>query len=86
MAWKRYSISIDPKVWDEVQELLRDEFNMSMSKYIELMLRQLRDSRTQSARQMFEGIAETLFSEMTKKGTKSVQKGEKKGIKKLPKK
>lgn len=82
MAWKRYSISIDPKVWDEVQALLRDEFNMSMSKYIELMLRQLRDSQTKSARLMFEGIAETLFSEMSKKGTKSAQKVSKKVRKK----
>lgn len=85
MAWKRYSVSIDPKVWDPVQDLLKEEFNMSVSKYIELMLRQLLASQTQTQRQMMEGIAETLFSHMAqqeKKVTKSGQKVDKKLTKK----
>lgn len=85
MAWKRYSISIHPKVWDEVQMLLREEFNMSMSKYIEMTLRQLLDSRTKTAKELYEGVAQTLFDEMAKpkkKVTKSTQMVHKKDTKK----
>lgn len=83
MAWKRYNISMDSDIWEGSRTIIKGQLNMSMSKYIEIMLRQVIASQTQTQRQMYENLATMLFQEMM---PKSVQNGEKKGTKKVPKK
>lgn len=39
--WKKYTISVDPTVWENAKQIIQNEAGMSMSKYIEISLRGL---------------------------------------------
>lgn len=83
MARKHYNISMDSDIWEGSQLIIKGQLNMTMSKYIEIMLRQVIGSQTQTQRQMYENLAGLLFQEMLPKKTQNVDK---KGTKKVPKK
>lgn len=89
MAWKRYNISMESDIWEGSQRIIKGQLNMSMSKYIEIMLRQVIASQTQTQRQMYENLAGLLATErmakpgqnVTEKVTKSKQRVNKKVVK-----
>lgn len=71
MAWKRYSVTIDPKVWEESQKLISEQMNVSMSRFIEIQLRSLIRSHKGS----FADVVEGAFRDFVK-GDKSLSEGE----------
>lgn len=82
MVYKRYNIGMDEDVWKGAETIIKTQLNMSMSKYIEIMLRQLMASQTQTQRQMYENLASLLFQEMSPKSVQKVpKKVKKKGTK-----
>jgi antitoxin component of RelBE/YafQ-DinJ toxin-antitoxin module len=40
-TWKRYSISINPDVWENAKKIIESEAGLTMSKYIEITLKAL---------------------------------------------
>lgn len=83
MAYKRFNIGMDDLVWKGAEAIIKGQLNMSMSKFIEITLRQLHASQTQTQKQMYENLAGLLFQEMS---PKKVQKVHKKVTKKMTKK
>jgi len=46
------SISIDENVYNEARKILKEEINMTMSKYLEIKLRALVRSKTQTQKDL----------------------------------
>lgn len=66
MASITRSISIDERVYNECKEILKEELNMTMSKYLEIQLRALIRSRTQTQKDVYEGVVADLLGDMMK--------------------
>jgi hypothetical protein len=60
------SISIDENVYNEARKILKEELNMTMSKYLEIQLRALVRSKTQTQKDLYEGVVSDLLSDMMK--------------------
>lgn len=71
------TISVDSKVWEQAREIIKGELNLTMSKYIEIQLRSLVRSTTQTQRELYENIALDLIeaSERKKRASSSPNKG-----------
>ena len=72
--WKKYTISVDPMVWDNAKQIIQTEAGMSMSKYIEITLRALPRAQEGTAKDFvqdtimdFVTADKTLSSEEKKK-------------------
>lgn len=62
MGYSHRSISIDDEVYEEGRKVLKEELNMTMSKYIEIQLRALIRSKTQTQKDVYEGIVADLLN------------------------
>jgi hypothetical protein len=82
--WKKYTISVDPTVWEDAKQILQTEAGMSMSKYIEITLRSLTKVTTGTAQEyMHDTImdfvsADKSLSGSEKKKIEAAIKGEEK--------
>jgi hypothetical protein len=65
---------MESEIWEQAQVIIKGQLNLSMSKYLEIMLRQLFASQTQTQRQMYEDLAGLLFREMQQKPRQNVRK------------
>jgi hypothetical protein len=45
MDYNKHTVSADRAVWDTAKKLIKEEWNMTMSKWIEIQLRALLNSR-----------------------------------------
>lgn len=71
MGIVKTTIQMDEKVFNEARRIAKEELNMTMSKFIEVMFRQLIASRTRTQKDMMEDLVQDLFEEMNKpKGRK----------------
>ena len=61
MGIVKTTIQMDEKVWNEARSIAKEELNMTMSKFLEVMLRQLVNSRTKTMKQMMDETVEDLF-------------------------
>lgn len=62
MAYVRKTIGLEETVYNEAARLLKEELGMSISKFIEITLRQLVRSRTTSMADTFGATVEDLLS------------------------
>jgi antitoxin component of RelBE/YafQ-DinJ toxin-antitoxin module len=70
MAMRSKTLYIDEDIWNEAKELARTDLNMSLSGFIELILKQTIQSKTQSMKDMYQNMAEDLFRYAEIKGKK----------------
>lgn len=70
MTIYKANVSLDKDVWKEAKRILKEDLNMTMSKYIEIQLRSLIRSQTQTHRQLMESVAEDLFYAQQKRKKK----------------
>lgn len=70
MAYVRKTIGLEETVYDEASHLLKEELGMSVSKFIEITLRQLVRSRTASMAETFGAIVEDLLTKTAKRPLK----------------
>lgn len=68
------TMSIDEKVTKAAKAILKEELNMTISKYVEIQLRALIRSKTQPAKDLYEGVVADLFEDMMKSSKKVVKK------------
>lgn len=86
--WKKYTISVDPTVWENAKQIIQNEAGMSMSKYIEITLRSLTRSTTGTAQDYVQDTimdfvaADKSLSTAEKKKIETAIKGEKDKVKK----
>lgn len=66
MPYRNRSLSIDDDVYEEAKKILKEELNMTMSKYIEIQLRALVGSKTKTQKDLYEGVVAELFEGMMK--------------------
>lgn len=62
MGTIRTNVICDRKIWDEARTIAREELNLNMSKFIEIMLRQFVNSRSKSQKEMMEDMIDDLWS------------------------
>lgn len=62
MGTIRTNVICDERIWSEARSIAKEELNMSMSKFIEVMLRQFVNSRVKSQKEMIEDMVEDLWS------------------------
>ncbi len=70
MAYVRKTIGLEETVYDEASHLLKEELGMSVSKFIEITLRQLVRSRTASMAETFGATVEDLLTKTAKRPLK----------------
>ena len=61
MAYVRKTIGLEEEVYNGASKILKEELGMSVSKFIELTLRQLVRSKTHTQEQMMTMMAQELF-------------------------
>lgn len=64
MGTYRRNISVDEKTWHEARKILKEELNMTISKYVDIQLRALVRSQTHTARELYEGVTQDLFEDL----------------------
>lgn len=62
----KVNLSMDEKVYREAKAILKEELNMTASKYVEIQFRALIRSKTQTAKDLYEGVVADLFEDMKK--------------------
>ena len=58
----RTNVICDERIWNEARSIAKEELNLTMSKFIEVMLRQFVNSRVKSQKEMMEDMVEDLWS------------------------
>ena len=68
------TISVDFDVWDTAKGILKDDLNMTISKYIELQLRSLIRSKSGSYAEFMQGTLDDTLRIMTEEVSKPKKK------------
>ncbi len=74
MPYRNRSISIDDNVYEQARKILKEELNMTMSKYIEIQLRTLVSSQSQTVKEVYGGLVTELVGDMLKSKGKDKKK------------
>ncbi len=55
------TVSVDLKVWETAKQILKDDLNLGISKYVELQLRSLIRSKSGSYAEFMQGTLDDTF-------------------------